>query len=83
MKETLLTGWSFVRWLRLFIGGSFVINSISERNYGVGMIGALFVFQAITNTGCMGGACGVPQQNAKTDKNTDPETVEFEEVTKE
>ena len=60
-----------MRWLRLIIGGYFVINSIHERNYGV-----------ITNTGCMGGACRV-SQNTKTNTNTDPDVVEFEEVTKE
>ncbi|MFN8429686.1 MAG: hypothetical protein U0V04_06890 [Spirosomataceae bacterium] len=82
MKETLLTGWTFVRWLRLIIGGYFVLNSIHEHNYGVIMVGSLFIFQALTNTGCMGGACGVPQ-NGKTNTNTDPDVVEFEEVTKE
>ena len=59
-----------------------MINSIHERNYGVIMIGSLFIFQALTNTGCMGGACRV-SQNTKTNTNTDPDLVEFEEVTKE
>lgn len=78
MKETLLTNWHFMRWLRLGIGLAIAVQSIISHEPIAGAIAALFLFQAVTNTGC-GGAngCAVPTTRSKVNK---VENVEFEEV---
>jgi uncharacterized membrane protein len=76
MRETILTNWNFMRWLRLFMGAYIVITSITGKNYVFALIGGLFVFQAITNIGCA--ACAaVPSSKAE---KKDTENIEFEEI---
>lgn len=76
MKDTIMTGWTFMRWLRLIMGTYIVFNSFSDKNYMFAFIGGLFIFQAITNTGCA--ACAnVPNKNIT---QTDTENIEFEEI---
>ena len=76
MKETILTGWNFMRWLRLLMGAYIVFTSITSKNYVFALIGGLFIFQAITNTGCP--ACAaVP--NSKVEQK-DTENIDFEEI---
>lgn len=76
MKETILTGWNFMRWLRLFMGAYIVVTSITGKNYVFALIGGLFIFQAITNTGCA--ACATVQSSKVEQK--DIENIEFEEI---
>jgi hypothetical protein len=77
MKETLLTGWHFMRWLRLGIGLTIAVQSIISREPIAGVIAALFLFQAVTNTGCGANGCAVPTTRSRANK---VENVEFEEV---
>ena len=76
MKETILTGWTFMRVLRLVLGGFIVVNSFTDHNYVFTFLGGLFVFQAITNTGCA--ACAAVPSTKVEQKDSD--FVEFEEV---
>lgn len=76
MRETIMKDWTFMRWLRLIMGAFIVFNSFSDKNYLFAIIGALFIFQAFTNTGCA--ACAnVPKKNIT---QTDTENIEFEEI---
>jgi hypothetical protein len=76
MKETILSGWNFLRWLRLFMGAYIVVTSFTGKNYVFAILGGLFIFQALTNTGCA--ACtSVPV--SKLDQK-DTENIEFEEI---
>ena len=76
MKETIFTGWNFMRWLRLFMGAYIVVTSITGKNYVFAIIGGLFIFQAITNTGCA--ACAAVPSSKVEQKDT--ENIEFEEI---
>jgi hypothetical protein len=76
MKAMVLSAWNFMRWLRLLMGIYIIITSISGKNYVFALIGGLFVFQALTNTGCA--ACATAAVS-KTDQN-DTESIEFEEI---
>ena len=59
--QTLLTGWHFMRWIRLVAGLFIGIQSIQTHDAISGAIGAFFLFQAVTNTGCCGAeGCAVP-----------------------
>jgi len=78
IKETLLSGWHFMRWLRLGLGIFIAIQAIQTHDTLSGFIAAFFLFQAVTNTGCCGAnGCAVPKRS-KSDK---IEEVEFEEIT--
>lgn len=77
MIQTLLTNWHFMRWLRLGLGLMVAYQAIRFHDAMAGVIGAFFLLQAITNTGCCGaGGCAVPTTTAKNDNGE----VEFEEV---
>jgi hypothetical protein len=76
MKETILTGWNFMRWLRLLMGAYIVFSSITSKNYVFALIGGLFIFQAITNTGCA--ACAAVPNSKVQQKDT--ENIDFEEI---
>ncbi|MCF8429774.1 MAG: hypothetical protein K9G64_06545 [Bacteroidia bacterium] len=76
--QTLLTGWNFMRGLRLVLGVIFLMQAIEMRDMITGLIATFFLFQAVTNTGCCGSnGCAVPIN--KTNVN-DIQDVAFEEV---
>lgn len=78
IKQTLFTGWNFMRWLRLAFGIFFTIQGIQSSDTLMGVVGAFFLLTAVTNTGCCGaGGCAVPIRKDSTDK---PEEITFEEI---
>lgn len=78
IKQTLFTGWNFMRFLRLGFGVFFVIQAIQTHNTFMGLAGGFFLFTAITNTGCCaGGSCAAPVN--KTDS-SEVEEITYEEV---
>lgn len=69
-----------MRALRLVAGVFFVAQAFIIHDTIAGFVGALLLFQALTNTGCCGvGGCVLPANDSKAKKSDD--TVEFEEVT--
>ena len=75
-KQSLLTGWTFTRWLRLLLGVLFAMQTIQTLEILPGFIAAMFLFQAITNTGCCSAnGCTVPAN--RQEKTTE---VTFEEI---
>lgn len=76
--HTLLTGWNFMRGLRLVLGVIFLMQAIEMRDIITGLIASFFLFQAVTNTGCCGSnGCAVPVNKTNVDNIQD---VDFEEV---
>lgn len=62
-KTTLLSNWHTMRWVALSIGIFLAVMAIWYQDIVTGFLSAFFVFQAVTNTGCMvAQTCGVPQQ---------------------
>jgi hypothetical protein len=78
IKQTLLTGWNFMRWLRLGLGIFIAIQAIQTHDTLSGFIAAFFLFQAVTNTGCWGvGGCAVPINK---NNSSEIQDVVFEEI---
>ena len=79
IKRMVLTNWYFMRWLRLVLGGFIAVQSIQNHDLVPGLIGAFFLYQAITNTGCCGlkGCAVTPALNTEEIKIKD---IEFEEI---
>lgn len=80
IKQTLLTGWHLMRWVRVILGVFFLVLAVRQQDSFIGLAAAFLLLTAITNVGCCGaGGCSVPLQK-KTD--SQPEVINFEEVKK-
>jgi hypothetical protein len=78
IKQTLFTGWHFMRWLRLAFGVFFIIQAIEMRDSLIAVVGVFFLFTAVTNTGCCGaGSCTAP---ARKNIKESIEEISFEEI---
>lgn len=78
IKETLLTGWHFSRWVRLALGVFIGIEAIQSQDTLSGFISVFFLFQSLANVGCCGtSACSVP---SKKNEEAKMEDVIFEEI---
>jgi hypothetical protein len=77
-KQTLLTNWNFMRFLRLGIGIYIAVQAIDTQSVFSGIVAVFFIYQAVTNTGCCGSnGCAVPIKKSNPDKT---EEVDFEEI---
>ncbi|MEO6671319.1 MAG: hypothetical protein ABIN36_17685 [Ferruginibacter sp.] len=76
MKSKILTGWNFMRVLRLIISAAVVLQSFILKDIMFGIAGFLIAGMAIFNIGCCGtGNCNV------TKKYNDPKKeISYEEV---
>lgn len=62
-RTTLFTNWHTMRWVALSIGIFLATMAIWYQDILTGFLSAFFVFQAVTNTGCMvAQSCGIPEQ---------------------
>lgn len=52
--KRLITGWHFVRLLRLVLGVAILVQGILARDVTSMVLGALFVLMAVVNVGCCG-----------------------------
>lgn len=78
-KIALLSNWHTMRWVALSIGIFLAVMAFWYQDMVTGLLSAFFVFQAVTNTGCMvAQSCGAPQQR-ENQTNTDTE-INYTEV---
>ncbi|MFB6457165.1 hypothetical protein ACE38W_17975 [Chitinophaga sp. Hz27] len=76
MKSRILTGWNFMRWLRLGMGIAIMVQGFYSHDMQFVLIGGLLSLIPILNFGCGGGNCSVPRQ-----RNTkQQQAVSYEEV---
>lgn len=77
-KQTLLTNWNLMRFLRLGIGIYIAVQAIETLSAFSGVVAVFFIYQAVTNTGCCGSnGCAVPLKKSNPDKTQE---VDFEEI---
>lgn len=76
IKNTLFANWHPMRWIALafglFLGWNWLANSAALS----GFLSAFFLFQAVTNTGCLCGSCAIPAA----DETASDEHTEFTEI---
>lgn len=81
ISQRILTNWSPRRWIVLAIGLFFAIQALIFSDGLIAVLGAFFLFQAATNTGCMlSGACGIPAADQVRQEPADISSVEFTEI---
>lgn len=63
MMHRLFTGWHLLRFFRLGLGIAIAIQAFRMNDFVAGFIAAIFLFQALSNTGCCGSsACHITLQ---------------------
>jgi hypothetical protein len=79
IKQTLFSQWNLIRWIRLAAGIFLAAQAVQLHDAIAGFLSFIFLFQAVTNTGCCGvSGCAVPT----TTKTSNPTNeVEYEEIT--
>jgi hypothetical protein len=61
IKQQLLSGWNVIRWIRLIFGIAILIQAVEIGQPLIGIVAAILLFQAISNTGCCGkNGCSIP-----------------------
>jgi len=54
--------WSVMRVLRIAIGAMVTYQGVTDKQWIIAGIGALFLLQGVLNIGCAGGSCAVPKK---------------------
>lgn len=83
MKERILTGWDFKRFIYLAVGLTALVLGIVGQDWMVGIVGAYFSSMAIFAFGCAAGncmntSCAVP--SLPKDRSSSSDEIDFEEV---
>ena len=77
MKQVLFSNWNFMRFIRLILGITIIVQSIITKDWVVGVLGVLFTGMPIFNIGCCAvSGCATPSKKvAETTKD-----ISYEEV---
>lgn len=77
LKQTILSNWNFMRFLRLGLGIAIIVQSIMTGSWTMGIFGFLFTAMPVLNIGCCGTAgCNTPvKKSSETIKD-----IRYEEV---
>ena len=65
INSIIKTPWGLSRWLRLLVGGAFIVDAVFKSSGFVGFMGVFLVYQALFNVGC-----GLSQCSSVQDKST-------------
>ena len=76
--KTLTQNWDLMRILRLVVGSMVIYQSVVSSQLLLGILGGMFVLQALLNVGCAAGSCSTAPQRSKTLQSI--ENTEYEEV---
>jgi hypothetical protein len=79
--ETYFSNWHTMRWVALSVGIFLAVMAIWYEDVVTGFFSAFFIFQAVTNTGCLvSQSCGVPQSESPDTAIDQNEEIKFTEV---
>ncbi|HZY38010.1 MAG TPA: hypothetical protein VFE53_15240 [Mucilaginibacter sp.] len=69
LRYRIFANWNFMRFLRLALGIWISVMAVQSRDWSVGLISGLFIFMALTNTGCCGAyGCAIPNSKQVNDE---------------
>ncbi|TYP94781.1 thioredoxin [Fodinibius salinus] len=80
VKSRLLTNWHLTRWIALAVGSFFIIQALQYQDMILGLVGGFFLFQAVTNTGCLCGSCAVTSSPSAEPNDSNIKQVEFTQI---
>lgn len=78
LRQMLTTDWHLMRILRVVFGSFFLVQAFNMSDVLIGLAGALFLYQGITNTGCCGATCmnNMPLNKAENEE----KEINYEEI---
>jgi hypothetical protein len=77
MKQTILTNWTFIRFLRLVMGIAIPVQSVVAKDILFALLGIVFTAMPVFNIGC----CGTQGCYTPSGKNQDKtKDIIYEEV---
>lgn len=80
-KETLFSNWHTMRWVALFVGLFLALMAVWHQDTVTGLFSGFFIFQAVTNTGCMvSQTCGTPLAESTENSPVQDKEIKFTEV---
>ena len=80
IKQTILSNWNFIRFLRLIFGIAIIVQAIIAKEVVFGIAGLLFTGMAVFNIGCCGmGNCNTPNITTKSTTGNSKD-ITYEEV---
>lgn len=80
-KQAIFKNWHPMRWVALVAGLFFVIQGLRHWDALSGLLGGFFLFQAISNTGCLvSRGCAVPPKQGNAMEKGSLKEVEFTEI---
>lgn len=62
--QQLTTGWTLIRIVRLVLAMIIAVQAVELREPLLGLISALFFYQAVANVACCGAACVAPPRKS-------------------
>lgn len=77
---SLFPNWHLMRWVALIAGLFFILQALRYADWLSGFLGAFFLFQAYTNSGCIVGACGTNLDRKHKESGSDNKEIEFTEI---
>jgi hypothetical protein len=80
MKYTLLNNWHPMRWVALGVGVLFAGMGAWHADILSVLLGGFFLYQGVTNTGCLCGNCAVPTRARTKSGSGNIQDVEFTEI---
>lgn len=64
IDRLLRSPWNWVCWLRLLMGVYLLAVGFVDTDYFPAGLGGVLIFMALTNTGCSGGSCALPERKS-------------------
>lgn len=80
MKNRVLAGWHFMRFLRLLIGVFILAQGIVARDWLIGTMGMFFAGMAVWNIDCCAGGSCTPGRGNEGSIAEKTEDISYEEV---
>ncbi|MBS1689810.1 MAG: hypothetical protein JSS96_13865 [Bacteroidetes bacterium] len=81
LKQRLLTNWHVARITRAVLGLLVLIMGIQMHDWSAGLISLVFIYMAVTNTGCCGvQECYTPARKDKDTLQQNTNEIDYEEV---
>lgn len=78
-RIAIFSGWHFMRWLRLLVGGYALWQSIEMSDWMLAVAGVFLLVMAVFNIGCCGaGGCSI--QASRPIRRAENKAIEYEEV---
>jgi len=72
LKQKLFSNWHTRRWIALIAGLFFAYQAFNNSEALTGVLSFLFLFQAVTNSGCFGSrGCAVPTSDTVETENSE------------